>query len=230
MENFNQYCLERALVDENNNDLKELNFLIKKLDNCFKKENDNFAEICFVVYRIKNLFDDYKQVYVYPNINVTYNFDTIMNGFGISQSESSRLLNIFAKFCCLSCSDLKLAKCSIVEEFKCFSKSKLVELLQVDNTQIVKDLQDKVLRYDMSVASIRQYVKNYKALLKANKKLNKEEKEDVLEEIREEEIPEAYDPTKYYEFQYFEEKTKSQLLNIVWDLQKAYQKLKKKKI
>lgn len=226
MENFNQYCLERVLVDNNNNNLKELNFLIKKLDNCFKRENENFAETCFVVYRIKKLFDDYKQVYVYSNMNVIYNFDMIMTGFGISQSESSKLLSIYDKFCCLSCSDLTVAKCSIMEEFKGFSKSKLAELLQVENTQIINDLRNKVLRYDMTVTSIRQYVKNYKTMQKSNKNLDKEE--EVQEEIREEDIPEAYDPTKYYEFQYFEEKTKSQLLNIVWDLQKEYQRLKKK--
>lgn len=228
MEDFNQYCLGRAFVDNNDNNLKELTSLINKLDNCFKKENDNFADICFIVYRIKKLFDDYKHVYVYDSHSMVYHFDKVMTGFGISQSESSKLLSIYDKFCCLSCNDLQTAKCSIIEEFKGFSKSKLFELLPVDNVQIVKDLQNKVLRYDMSVILIRLYVKNYKALQKANKKIN-EKKEETHEEIREEDIPEAYDPTKYYEFQYFEEKTKFQLLNIVWDLQKAYQKLRKSK-
>lgn len=225
MENFNQYCLSRALVDSNNNELKELNTLIKKLDNCFKKENDNFAETCFVVYRIKKLFDDYKQVYIYLKENQSYNFDTIMTGFGISKSDSSRILNIYDKFCCLSSSDLKTAKCSIIEEFKGFSKSKLIELLQVDNAQIIKDLQNNVIRYDFSVKSLRDYVKNLQELKKQQARLNQKQ-EETQEEIIEEDIPMAYNPQQHYDFDYFENKNKAQLLNIVWELQKEYEKLK----
>ena len=69
-------------------------------------------------------------------------------------------------------------------------------------------------------------MKNYKALQKANKKIT-DEKEEAQEEINEDEIPMAYDPKKYYDFKYFEEKNKAQLLNMIWDLQKEYQKLKK---
>ena len=32
-----------------------------------------------------------------------------------------------------------------------------------------------------------------------------------------------------YEYSYFEDKTKNQLLNMIWELQKAYQKLKEKR-
>ena len=67
----------------------------------------------------------------------------------------------------------------------------------------------------MTVKQIRDYIKSLK--------------NGTNEEINEEEIPEAYDPTKKYDFSYFETKTKSQLLNIVWELQKAYQKLKEKR-
>lgn len=225
MENFNQYCLQRALVDSNNNDLKELNSLIKKLDNCFKKENDNFAETCFVVYRIKKLFDDYKQVYIYNSANQSYNFDTIMTGFGISKSDSSRILSIYDKFCCLSSSDLKIAKCSIIEEFKGFSKSKLIELLQVDNAQIIKDLHNNVIRYDFSVKSLRDYVKNLQELKKQQARLNQKQ-EETQEEIIKEDIPMAYNPQQHYDFDYFKNKNKAQLLNIVWELQKEYEKLK----
>lgn len=225
MENFNQYCLERALVDSNYNDLKELNSLIKKLDNCFKKENDNFAETCFVVYRIKKLFDDYKQVYVYCRANQSYNFDTIMTGFGISKSESSRILNVYDRFCCLSCSDEKIAKCSIVDEFKGFSKSKLFELLVVDDEQLMQDLRTSVLKFDMSVATIRKYVKNLQELKKQQARLNQKQ-ERTQEEFIEEDIPMAYNPQQHYDFDYFENKNKAQLLNIVWELQKEYEKLK----
>ena len=153
-----------------------------------------------------------------------------MQGFGICKTESSRILSVFDKFCCLSCSDLNSAKCSIIDEFKGFSKSKLFELLQVDSQQIVLDLKNKVLRFDFSVKQIREYVKNYQAQLRANKQLAEEDKPDLPEEIDESQIPMAYEPEKEYEFSYFETKTKSQLLNMIWDLQKAYQKLKKEKL
>lgn len=225
MENFNKFCLQRALVDSNNNNVKELNSLINKLDNCFKKENDNFAETCFVVYRIRKLFDNYKQVYVYLEANQSYNFDTIMTGFGISKSESSRILNVYDKFCCLSCSDEKIAKCSIVDEFKGFSKSKLFELLVVDDEQLMQDLRTSVLKSNMSVATIRKYVKNIQELKKQQARLNQQQ-EKSQEEFIEEDIPMAYNPQQHYDFDYFESKSKAQLLNIVWELQKEYEKLK----
>jgi len=66
---------------------------------------------------------------------------------------------------------------------------------------------------------------------KENKKLqdNATSEDNPSEsEESEEEIPEAYNPTKHYEFSYFETKTKSQLLNIVWQLQQEYEKFKEK--
>lgn len=227
MENFNQFCLPaKEFISNDGEVLTELKTLISKLDKCFKKDNDNFAETCFVVYRIKKLFDDYKQVCVYNRKQETYNFDIIMTGFGISKSESSRLLSCYDKYCCLSCSDLETAKCSIVDEFKGFSKSKLFELLQVDNMQMVKDLRTQVLKFDMSVATIRKYVKNLQELKKQQARLNEQQEETAEKEFNEEDIPPAYNPQQHYDFDYFESKNKAQLLNIVWELQKEYEKLK----
>lgn len=226
MENFNQYCLSKDFITDDCVVIKELNTLINGLDKCFKKDNDNFAETCFIVYRIKKLFDDYKQVYVYDRKQETYNFDTIMTGFGISKSESSRILSCYDKFCCLSCSDLETAKCSIIEEFKGFSKSKLFELLQVDNAQIIEDLQNKVIRFDFSVKSLRDYVKNLQELKRQQAKLNQKQEDKIEDEFNEEDIPPAYNPQQHYDFEYFENKNKAQLLNIVWELQKEYEKLK----
>ncbi len=229
MENFNRFNLSRDLIQLDGSPVNELQALINQLDKCFAKENNNFAEICFVVFRIRKLFDDYKQVCVFKNDKLLYNFDSIMQGFGIGKTESSRILSVFEKFCCLSCSDLNNAKCSIIDDFKGFSKSKLFELLQVDSKQIIIDLQNKVLRFDFSVKQIREYVKNYQAQQRANKRLTEEDTVDLPDEIDESQIPMAYEPEKEYEFSYFETKTKSQLLNMIWDLQKAYQKLKREK-
>ena len=172
MENFNQYCLTRALVTTDGDVAKELNNLINRLDKCFKKDSDNFAETCFVIYKIKKLFDDYKQVYVYGRKNETYNFDTIMQGFGISKSESSRILSCYDKFI-----TKETDKPMLLAEFYGFSKSKLFELLQIENTQIVQDLKNNVLRFDFTVKQIRDYVKNLQELKRQQAKLDKTKEE-----------------------------------------------------
>lgn len=233
MEKFNKFNKDTDFIFENfcGNELQNENLLkklITKLNNVFTKDNKNFAELCFVTYRIKKLFDDYRisGCWVYDRKKVLYTFDSIMQGFGLDSTQTSRLLSCYDKFCYLSCSDLDKATCSIITEFEDFSKSKLFELLTIPNEQILKDLQTNVIRTDMTIKQLREYVKNYKALQKQNSKLDNESKEEQTEEI-EEDIPEAYNPKQHYDFEYFEQKNKAQLLNIVWDLQKEYERLKK---
>lgn len=233
MENFNKFNKDKDFVFQNFCGEKLttdnlLSKLITKLDNVFKKDNKNFAELCFITYRIKQLFEDYTQsgCWVYDRKNILYSFDSIMKSFGLDNTQTSRILACYDKFCCLSCNDLDKATCSIIVEFEEFSKSKLFELLPVPNEQIIEDLQRKVIRADMTIKQLRDYTKNYKALEKQNTKLNEEPKEETQEEL-DEDIPEAYNPKQHYDFEYFEEKNKAQLLNIVWDLQKEYERLKK---
>ena len=222
MENFNQYCLpENEFIDFSYKPINDLTVYIKKLDKCFKKDSDNFAEICFLVFQIHNLFmKNSYGIYLKKNQNMTYSFDTIMNGFGISKSESSRLLSCYEKFI-----TKETDKPMILAEFYGFSKTKLFELLQIDNEQLKKDLQNKVLRFDFTIKQIRDYVKNLQTLEKQQAKLNGNDKEEK-EEIVEENIPMAYNPQQHYDFEYFQEKNKAQLLNIVWELQKEYEKLR----
>lgn len=222
MENFNQYCLpQKEFIDRGNEPIHEMTVYIQKLDKCFKKDSDNFAEICFLVFQIHNLFMKNKfGIYLKNNRSISYSFDTIMNGFGISKSESSRLLSCYEKFI-----TKETDKPMILAEFYGFSKTKLFELLQVDNEQLKKDLQNKVLRFDFTIKQIRNYVKNLQTLEKQQAKLNGNDKKEK-EEIIEEDIPMAYNPQQHYDFEYFQEKNKAQLLNIVWELQKEYEKLK----
>ena len=208
MENFNQYCLpENEFIDFSYKPINELTIYIKKLDKCFKKDSDNFAEICFLVFQIHNLFmKNSYGIYLKKNQNMTYSFDTIMNGFGISKSESSRLLSCYEKFI-----TKETDKPMILAEFYGFSKTKLFELLQVDNEQLKKDLQNKVLRFDFTIKQIRDYVKNLQTLEKQQAKLNGNNKEEK-EEIVEEDIPMAYNPQQHYDFEYFQDKNKAEKL------------------
>lgn len=209
--------------------VKELNLYLSKLNKLFEKEQNNFAELCFYVYKVKELFDDYNKSYYGRFLDKNKNyifFRDIMQGFGIDETQSSRLISCYDKYL-VSASE----KPTLIVEFAGFSKSKLFELLVVPNQQIMADMSSKVLKPEMSVVQIRAYVKNYKAMLKVNNKNSSDFKpqEDKPEPV-DEEIPPAYDPKKHYEFSYFKNKTKSQLLNMIWDLQKEYEKIKKEKI
>ncbi len=235
MENFNLYTNEIIIDYEfnlkqgNNKEiLLEFPKLINQLNNCFKKDSQNFAELCFLVSKLEYLFNHYtfRRIYLkssksekYP---MGYTFDSVMRGFGLDASQVSRLLSCYKKFV-----TLVEEKPIIKAEFFAFNKSKLFELLVVDDEQLQLDIKNKVLRSDMSVLIIREYIKNYKSVKKANAKIGEEKEEKIV--INEDEIPMAYDPKQHYDFDYFETKTKSQLLNIVWDLQKYCEKLKKEK-
>ncbi len=210
--------------------IKDLQKYISKLKDVFKKEQNNFSELCYWTFKVKDLFLNHDNLY-YDRFVVRKNgcfvrFIDIMEGFGIDETQSSRILSCYDKFICIN-ND----KPYIKEDFKLFNKSKLFELINVPNEQLLEDIKNKVLRPDMSVKAIREYVKNYKELQKANKRLENGEECSVHEDEpkdREEDIPMVYDPKKHYEFNYFESKTKSQLLNMIWDLQKEYEKLSKK--
>ena len=206
--------------------IKLLNDYLKNLNKIFLKEQNNFAELCYYVYKVRELFKDYKVTYFNRFVtkkNEYIFFDNIMQDLGLSDKDVSRLCSCYEKFI-----SQETDKPVILAEFFGFSKSKLFELLTVDTNQLKVDIKNNVLRFDMSVLSIRDYVKNYKAQQKQKKKLFENEEEDQKEVINEEAIPPAYDPRQHYDFSYFEDKTKAQLLNIVWQLQTEYEKLKKK--
>lgn len=230
MENFRQYKVEFSYNEKFHGlgieKVKELEKYINSLNKLFKKDNQNFADLLIYVYKVKQLFSSYQANWVYDKNHKQLRFRDIMNGFGLDETQVSRLLACYDKY--IYWNPDKQDNDGIIYIFQDFSKSKLFELLPVPNLVIKSDLEKKVISSDMSVAQIRQYVKNYKAQQKANSKLNEDPQEDKPKDI-EEEIPMAYDPKKEYEFSYFETKTKSQLLNMIWDLQKEYQKLKKEK-
>lgn len=228
-ENMYVYQLKGNLNLEDINDNRLID-LITKLNKLFKKENQNFAELCFLTYRVNELFREYRKSgkYILDKYKNTCTFDTIMKGFGFDSSQSSRLLACYNKYCYLSKSDIERATCNILCDYENFSKSKLIELLPVDTEQLLLDIKNKVIRPDMTVKSIREYVKNYQAQQRQKENLFKDKEEKVEEEFDESEIPMVYDPTKYYDFEYFESKTKAQLLNMIWDLQKEYKRLKEK--
>lgn len=224
MENLQYLTIE---IDISSGDkAKDISNYIKNINKCFTKDNNNFVDLCYYVYNLKALFDSYVYLPCRDKLGRNYTFKDIMDNFGLNDTDISRLCSCYEKFIIVD-SDKKNP--ALLLGLQYFSKSKLIELLSIPTEQIMQDIKNKVLRADMSVKTIRAYVKNYKELQKQNKKLNKDKEEEQEEEqIQEEEIPMAYNPKLHYDFSYFEEKTKAQLLNIVWQLQTEYEKLKEK--
>ena len=111
----------------------------------------------------------------------------------------------------------------LYEDYKDFSPSKLFELLVLSSETSDELVKKQFIKPTMTIKQIREYIKTLKD--------GSDKAEKVIEDttINEDEIPMAYDPKQEYEYSYFETKTKNQLLNIVWELQKAYQKLKSNK-
>lgn len=191
----------------------QLYWLVERLKDTFDNSQLNFAKTCEGVY---NIWKYCKDNYWRAKNNEWYNSYQILEKFGFDKKAVNRYKNSYVRY-------VNIEKCSLFPIYKNFTSSKLFELLVLSEVT-ARDLIEKgLITPTMTVKQIREYIKTLKdGTDKADK---------VIEDnsINEEEIPEAYNPKQKYEFSYFETKTKAQLLNIVWELQKEYQKLKEKK-
>lgn len=205
MEEFIKSDLE--FIDE------RLQTLILELKTCFENKQNNFCKICETIYSIWSYC---KGNYWKAKDNEYYNSYKLLAKFGFDKKAVSRYKLCYERY-------VHVESCSLFALYEDFTPSKLFELLVLSD-ETAKDLIVKeLIKPTMTVKEIREYIKTIKD--------GTDKAEKVIEEtiINEEEIPMAYDPKQEYEYTYFESKTKNQLLNIVWELQKAYQKLKKSK-
>ncbi len=209
MENFIKCDLEFEDV--------ELSILVRSLSHCFDKQQENFIYICKDVYRIWKYC---KGNYWKAKDNEYYNSYKLLEKFGFDKKAVSRYKQCYEKF--IVDNEVTFA---LAIPLQGFTSSKLFELLPLSQETVFELVNKQIIRPEMTVKQIREYIKNL------NDEDNPEKviEDTSLSEINEEDIPMAYDPKQEYEYSYFESKTKNQLLNIVWELQKAYQKLKNKK-
>lgn len=206
MENF----VNSDLVFED----ERLQILCTELRKCFVNSQTNFAKICDTIYHIWSYC---KGNYWKAKDNEYYNSYKLLSKFGFDKKAVNRYKQCYEKF-------IHKSSCTVDSLYLGFSPSKLFELLPLSQLTIDNAIKEKYIKSDMTVKQIREVVKN----LTANGEKLDKVSEDLSTEINENDIPMAYDPTKKYEYSYFENMNKSQLLNIVWELQKAYQKLKNK--
>ncbi len=202
-----------------------LNNLLIDLRTHFDDKQVNFAYICKSIYKIwsyckKNYYEAKDKEY--------YNSYKLLAKFGFDKKAVSRLTQCYLRFVYDYETDKKvplnaLPKVCLKFEFSDFSPSKLFELLSLSQETVEEIVAKQLITPTMTVKQIREYIKTLKD--------GSDKAEKVIEDttINEDDIPMAYDPKQEYEYSYFETKTKNQLLNIVWELQKAYQKLKSNK-
>lgn len=199
-----------------------LNNLLIDLRTHFDDNQNNFAHICKSIYKIWSYC---KKNYYKAKDNEYYNSYKLLAKFGFDKKAVSRLTQCYERFVYDYETDNKvplgvLPKVCLKFEFCDFSPSKLFELLSLSQETISQLIEKQLITPTMTVKQIREYIKTLKD--------GSDKAEKVIEDttINEDDIPMAYDPKQEYEYSYFETKTKNQLLNIVWELQKAYQKLK----
>ena len=195
---------------------ERLSTLLFDLRKCFLDNQNNFAKTCDTIYKIWSYC---KGNYWKAKDNEYYNSYKLLEKFGFNKQAVSRYKQCYEKF-------IHIPSCTVDYLYASFSPSKLFELLPLSKETIDNAINNKIISSDMTIKQLREYIKTLKnGTDKAEKVI-----EDTSKEINEDEIPMAYDPTKEYEYSYFEKMSKNQLLNIVWELQKAYKKLKDKKI
>lgn len=201
---------------------EELTKLINKLNECFRYSQYSFCDTCKTVFQISDWFDKHQWYYKDKN-NYWHDKYELFNKFGLDRTAVHRMSNCYKKFMYEPTANLV----RLTSYYEDFSPSKLFELLKLSDDTLCDLIKKEIIKSNMTVKQIRECIK---AIEKGENPVNK-----VLEQIdnsqteEDEEIPMAYDPKQHYDFDYFENKTKAQLLNIVWELQKEYEKLKEKK-
>lgn len=188
----------------------ELFWLVERLRDNFNNSQLNFAKTCECIY---NIWKYCKGNYYKAKDNEYYNSYKLLAKFGFDKKAVNRYKNCYERY-------VHPQSCSLYPIYEDFTSSKLFELLVLSEDTAKNSIINGLVLPTMTVKQIREYIKTLKD--------GSDKAEKVIEDttINEEDIPMAYDPKQEYEYSYFETKTKNQLLNIVWELQKAYQKLK----
>lgn len=193
---------------------KELCSLIRELNNVFEDKQLNFCQLCKTIY---DIWSYCKGNYYKAKDNEYYNSYKLLAKFGFDKMAVSRYKQCYERY-------VVQPTAILYNDYREFTPSKLFELLSLSKDTALELVKKGLITPAMTVKEIRQYIKSLKDGTDKAEKVVESTIPEVLD--IEEEIPMAYDPNTEYEFSYFESKTKSQLLNIVWELQKAYINLK----
>ena len=207
----------------NQDEVEHLQSLYSNLKRSITKYHNGKHEICFYLYALKEFFNKFEngvslRCEYERTSGMTLDCDLYKfceTFFCLSKKTIQRYIRVYEKFFKGSFSDYYEIK------LKEFDISKLVELLPIDDNNIIQaDLATHKLNPFMTQKEIKKWVKSKRDVDVPNVD-NSEE--DMFEE------PERYDPSKHYEKSWFNELSKGELVNYIFELQTYCEKLKEKK-
>lgn len=191
----------------------ELYWLVERLRENFNNSQLNFAKACECIY---NIWKYCKDNYYKAKDNEYYNSYKLLAKFGFDKKAVNRYKNCYERY-------VYPQFCSLYPIYEDFTSSKLFELLVLSEDTAKNSIINGLVLPTMTVKQIREHIKTLKD---GSDKAEKVIEKTTEDETSEEKIPMAYDPTKHYDFDYFKDLSKQQLINNIWELQKEYERLK----
>ncbi len=150
---------------------KEINQLIEKLNKLHNSQQQNFAELCYTVNKIREWFVDNPDCLVKAKYGADYyNGKELFKMLGFTNKQVNRYCACYQKFI-----EVDDVGSKIKEPFVSFTPSKLFELLPISCDKLVEFINKGQLSADMTVKEIREFLKSF----------------DVVEESTEEEQEET---------------------------------------
>lgn len=137
-------------------DDKDINSLIKKINEMFKHQQVDFANLCYAVYKIDCWFSDNPELLLKSKYNGDYyNRKKLFKALGISNKQANRYCACYEKFMTLDDIGSKLK-----EPFVLFTSSKLFELLPLSYSKLIEFIENKQITPNMTVKEIREFLKS----------------------------------------------------------------------
>ena len=193
---------------------ERLHTLIIDLRKCFVESQNNFAKICDTIYHIWSYC---KGNYWQTKDNEYYNSYKLLEKFGFNKQAVSRYKQCYEKF-------IHIPSCTVDAPFLGFSPSKLFELLSLSKETVLELIDKKLIVPEMTVKQIREFIKNIK---------NDSDKTKVIEDKtldeQESELEYAFNPKQEYDVDYYNGKSKKELVSMCIQLQREIQSLLKSK-
>ncbi len=193
----------------------ELYWLVERLRDNFNDSQLNFAKTCECIY---NIWKYCKGNYYKAKDNEYYNSYKLLAKFGFDKKAVNRYKNCYERY-------VHPQSCSLYPIYEDFTSSKLFELLVLSEDTAKNSIINGLVLPTMTVKQIREHIKTLKdGTDKAEKVV-----EVANNDYNEEDIPMAFNPEKEYDFEYFNRKTKNELVTICVSYQDYLKKLKSKK-
>ena len=201
---------------------------IDDLNNFFNETNNNFAGICFTIWRIYDNCNGYwKTTYINGKYFGQCSAYDILKLFGFNRKAVERYKRCYEQFC----QGMTKENICLKALYADFSPSKLFELLPLSISMIDACLDKQIIKTTMTVKEIRQKVKELAGKTDPDdlvaEDLDKIE-EKTLDE-QEAELPEAFDPKKTHTYEYFKAMTKEALITCLFQCEDYIKKLTTKK-